>query len=172
MNPPFLHVLFCAKVLAKKQNNRKLYNKERGTGLDVAGKRIMGTMTAKDKNLIKLIKQVCIIVFGLTVYALGLAMFVLPTDMIAAGTTGMALLANRLWGIPISVFVAVFNVLMFVLGFIELGKNFALTTLVATFYYPIILDVAIAVVGDTIITRDPMLCAIFSGIIIGFPSAS
>lgn len=134
----------------------------------MAGKRIMGTMTAKDKNISKLIKQVCIIVFGLTVYALGLAMFVLPTDMIAAGTTGMALLANRLWGIPISVFVAVFNVLMFVLGFIELGKNFALTTLVATFYYPIILDVAIAVVGDTIITRDPMLCAIFSGIIIGF----
>lgn len=125
-------------------------------------------MAAKDKNLIKLIRQVCIIVFGLTVYAFGLAMFVLPTDMIAAGTTGMALLANRLLGIPISTFIAVFNILMFALGFIELGKTFALTTLVATFYYPIILDVAIAVIGDMIITRDPMLCAIFSGIIIGF----
>ncbi|MBR6614873.1 MAG: YitT family protein [Lachnospiraceae bacterium] len=128
----------------------------------------METVTAKDKNLIKLIKKVCIIVFGLTVYAFGLAMFVLPTDMIAAGTTGMALLANRLWGIPISTFIAVFNILMFALGFIELGKTFALTTLVATFYYPIVLDVAIAVIGDMIITRDPMLCAIFSGIIIGF----
>lgn len=134
----------------------------------MAGKRIMETVTAKDKNLIKLIKKVCIIVFGLTVYAFGLAMFVLPTDMIAAGTTGMALLANRLWGIPISTFIAVFNILMFALGFIELGKTFALTTLVATFYYPIVLDVAIAVIGDMIITRDPMLCAIFSGIIIGF----
>ena len=134
----------------------------------MAGKRIMETVTAKDKNLIKLIKKVCIIVFGLTVYAFGLAMFVLPTDMIAAGTTGMALLANRLWGIPISTFIAVFNILMFALGFIELGKTFALTTLVATFYYPIILDVAIAVIGDMIITQDPMLCAIFSGIIIGF----
>ena len=105
---------------------------------------------------------------GLTIYAFGLAVFVLPTDMIAAGTTGMALLAQRLWGIPISTFVAVFNVLMFGLGFLELGKTFALTTLVATFYYPVILDVAIAVVGDMVITQDPMLCAIFSGIIIGF----
>lgn len=128
----------------------------------------MGTMTAKDKNVSKLIKQVCIIIVGLTIYAFGLAVFVLPTDMIAAGTTGMALLAQRLWGIPISTFVAVFNVLMFGLGFIELGKTFALTTLVATFYYPVILDVAIAVVGDMVITQDPMLCAIFSGIIIGF----
>ena len=128
----------------------------------------MGTMTEKDKNVSKLIKQVCIIIVGLTIYAFGLAVFVLPTDMIAAGTTGIALLAQRLWGIPISTFVAVFNVLMFGLGFIELGKTFALTTLVATFYYPVILDVAIAVVGDMVITQDPMLCAIFSGIIIGF----
>ena len=128
----------------------------------------MGTMTEKDKNVCKLIKQVSIIIVGLTIYAFGLAVFVLPTDMIAAGTTGMALLAQRLWGIPISTFVAVFNVLMFGLGFIELGKTFALTTLVATFYYPVILDVAIAVVGDMVITQDPMLCAIFSGIIIGF----
>ena len=128
----------------------------------------MGTMTAKDKNVSKLIKQVSIIIVGLTIYAFGVAVFVLPTDMIAAGTTGIALLAQRLWGIPISTFVAVFNVLMFGLGFIELGKTFALTTLVATFYYPVILDVAIAVVGDMVITQDPMLCAIFSGIIIGF----
>lgn len=125
-------------------------------------------MTEKDKNVSKLIKQVSIIIVGLTIYAFGLAVFVLPTDMIAAGTTGMALLAQRLWGIPISTFVAVFNVLMFGLGFLELGKTFALTTLVATFYYPVILDVAIAVVGDMVITQDPMLCAIFSGIIIGF----
>ena len=128
----------------------------------------MGTMTEKDKNVSKLIRQVSIIIVGLTIYAFGLAVFVLPTDMIAAGTTGMALLAQRLWGIPISTFVAVFNVLMFGLGFLELGKTFALTTLVATFYYPVILDVAIAVVGDMVITQDPMLCAIFSGIIIGF----
>ncbi len=123
---------------------------------------------SKDKNITKLIKQVLIIVFGLTIYAFGVAMFVLPLDMIAAGTTGMALLAQRLWGIPISTFVGAFNILMFALGFLELGKAFALTTLVATFYYPVMLDVAIAVVGDMVITQDPMLSAIFAGLLIGF----
>ena len=122
----------------------------------------------KEKNKSKLIKQVLIIVLGLTIYALGVALFVLPLDMIAAGTTGMALLAQRLWGIPISTFVGAFNILMFGLGWLELGKTFALTTLVATFYYPVMLDVAIAVVGDMVITTDPMLSAIFAGLLIGF----
>ena len=89
----------------------------------------MGTKAdSKGQNLTKLLKQVLIIVAGLTVYAFGVALFVLPLDMIAAGTTGMALLAERLWGIPISTFVAVFNILMFALGWLELGKTFALTT--------------------------------------------
>lgn len=125
-------------------------------------------MGTKDKNIGKLVKQVLIIVFGLTIYAFGVAMFVLPLDMIAAGTTGMALLAQRLWGIPISTFVGAFNILMFGLGWLELGKTFALTTLVATFYYPVMLDVAISVVGDMVITTDPMLSAIFAGLMIGF----
>ena len=129
----------------------------------------MGTIIdKKEKNLNKVIKQVLIIVFGLTIYAFGVALFVLPMDMIAAGTTGMALLAQRLWGIPISTFVGAFNILMFGLGWLELGKKFALTTLVATFYYPVMLDVAIAVVGDMVISTDPMLCAIFAGLMIGF----
>ena len=129
----------------------------------------MGIKKHKDvKNIGRLLRQVLIIVIGLTIYAFGVCLFVLPLDMIAAGTTGMALLAERIWGIPISVFVAIFNILMFVLGWVELGKSFAFTTLIATFYYPVILDVAMRVVGDTIITEDPMLSAIFAGLLIGF----
>lgn len=109
-----------------------------------------------------------IILAGLTIYAFGVALFVLPLDMIAAGTTGMALLANRLWGIPISTFIAAFNILMFGLGWLELGKSFALTTLIATFYYPFMLDVAMAMTGDMVMTADPMLSAVFAGLMIGF----
>ena len=111
----------------------------------------------------KLLIQAVIIMGGLTVYALGVALFILPVDMIAAGTTGMALAAEHYWGIPLSGFVAVFNILMFILGWLELGREFALSTLIATFYYPFILDRMILLVGDNILTRDPMLCAIFTG---------
>lgn len=120
------------------------------------------------KDMKKLIMQICIIIAGLSVYAAGVALFILPMDMIAAGTTGMALVAEKLWGIPLSMFVAVFNVLMFALGWIELGREFGLSTLIATFYYPFALDRARAIVGDMVITDDPMLCAVFAGLMIGF----
>lgn len=105
---------------------------------------------------------------GLSVYAAGVALFVLPMDMIAAGTTGLGLVAQHYWGIPLSIFVAGFNILMFVVGLVELGKEFALSTLVATFYYPFALEQATRLVGDMVFTDDPILCAVFSGVMIGF----
>ena len=128
----------------------------------------MAVSLDQKQNYRKLAVKILTILVGLTCYAIGTALFVLPTDMIAAGTTGLALLAEHYWGISLSGFVAVFNVLMFLLGLIELGKEFALSTLIATFYHPFALDQAIRVVGDHVFTEDPMLCAVFAGLMIGF----
>ena len=127
-------------------------------------------MEKKDQKsrIMRLLAQVVIIMAGLSVYAAGVALFVLPMDMIAAGTTGLGLVAQHYWGIPLSIFVAGFNILMFVVGLVELGKEFALSTLVATFYYPIALEQATRLVGDMVFTDDPILCAVFSGVMIGF----
>lgn len=127
-------------------------------------------MEKKDQKsrIMRLLAQVVIIMAGLSVYAAGVALFVLPMDMIAAGTTGLGLVAQHYWGIPLSIFVAGFNILMFVVGLVELGKEFALSTLVATFYYPFVLEQATRLVGDMVFTDDPILCAVFSGVMIGF----
>ena len=127
-------------------------------------------MEKKDQKsrIMRLLAQVVIIMAGLSVYAAGVALFVLPMDMIAAGTTGLGLVAQHYWGIPLSIFVAGFNILMFVVGLVELGKEFALSTLVATFYYPFALEQATRLVGDMVFTDDPILCAVFSGVMIGF----
>ena len=110
-------------------------------------------------RIMRLLAQVVIIMAGLSVYAAGVALFVLPMDMIAAGTTGLGLVAQHYWGIPLSIFVAGFNILMFVVGLVELGKEFALSTLVATFYYPFALEQTTRLVGDMVFTDDPILCA-------------
>ncbi len=129
----------------------------------------MGQTGEKDqKSTVRLAAKTAVIIAGLTVYALGVALFILPMDMIAAGTTGLALVAEHLWGIPLPGFVAAFNIAMFLLGWYELGREFALTTLIATFYYPIALGQVQRMVGDYVLTEDPMLCAVFAGLMIGF----
>ncbi len=128
----------------------------------------METPETKKNKAASAVIQTAIILFCLTVYAAGVVLFILPSGMIAAGATGLGLFAEHYFGIPLSGFVAIFNIAMFGLGWLELGKKFAATTLIATFYYPFILNRLSALAGNFVFTKDPMLCAIFAGVMIGF----
>lgn len=112
-------------------------------------------------------KKILFILAGNTLYALAVALFVLPGHLITGGTTGLALVANYHAGIPIAGFVAVFNLLMFLLGLFILGKAFAVTTLISSFYYPLVLGQLQRMIGDFVITEDKMLATIFAGLLIG-----
>ena len=120
-----------------------------------------------NKNLITFLKHLLLILFGNTLYTLGVTMFILPNDLITGGTTGLALSVNMITHIPISSFVLFFNVAMFLLGFWILGKKFALTTLISTFYYPIALEFFQRFPFLSDMTTDPMLATIYAGLMIG-----
>ena len=107
----------------------------------------METPETKKNKAASAVIQTAIILFCLTVYAAGVVLFILPSGMIAAGATGLGLFAEHYFGIPLSGFVAIFNIAMFGLGWLELGKKFAATTLIATFYYPFILNRLSALAG-------------------------
>lgn len=127
----------------------------------------MKAETEKELKDIFDIKKIFFVLLGNTIYAAGLAAFVLPTGLITGGTTGLGLIANHYFGLPIEIFAAVFNVIMFVLAILVLGKSFALTSLISTFYFPVILGVVQKIQGLQDLTDDPMLCTIFAGVSIG-----
>lgn len=107
------------------------------------------------------------VVVGNMLYALLVKLFLLPAGLVTGGTTGLALIAEKLWGVPISGFVFVFNVVMLVIGWLVLGKAFALTTIASSVLYPFFLEICNLVFGDLVLTRDPMLCTVFFGVGIG-----
>ena len=120
------------------------------------------------QQLGKRIFEIILILFGNTTYALGIVMFVLPANLITGGTTGLALSMEHFFGVPISLFVFCFNLAMFVLGALVLGKAFALTTLISTFYYPLILGILQRIPVLSGFTDDPMLATVCGGLLIGF----
>lgn len=120
------------------------------------------------KGFIETIKNIVLILIGNTIYALAVTMFILPNSLITGGTTGLALLFYNQIGIPITVFVSIFNIAMFVLGAAVLGRAFTLTTLISTFYYPFILGILQKVSLLQNMTSDHLLSAIYAGIMIGF----
>lgn len=113
------------------------------------------------------LKSIFWILVGNTMYALAITVFILPNGLITGGTTGLALFFYHQFGVPIQGFVTVFNVAMFVLGAAVLGKKFALTTVISTFYYPFILSVFQSLTALGKVTEDNLLAVIFSGLLIG-----
>ena len=113
------------------------------------------------------VRSAAAVVVGNMLYALLVKLFLLPAGLVTGGTTGLALIAEQLWQIHISGFVFVFNVVMLILGWLVLGKAFALTTVASSVLYPFFLEVCNWVFGDLVLTRDTVLCTVFFGIGIG-----
>ncbi len=119
------------------------------------------------KKVSSFLLHLILILVGNTIYTLGVTMFILPNELITGGTTGLALSVNQVTNIPISSFVLFFNVTMFLLGFWVLGKKFALTTLISTFYYPVALEFFQRFPFLSDMTNDLLLATIYAGLMIG-----
>lgn len=113
------------------------------------------------------LKSIIPVVIGNIIYALVVKLFILPTNLMSSGTTGIALLANHFLGISVSFFILIFNVCMLILGLIVLGKKFAMTTIVSTLMYPIALEFFNQTLGEFVITNNELLNTIFAGLGIG-----
>ena len=114
----------------------------------------------------KLFSLLCLLV-GNLLYALSVKLFLLPANLISSGTTGIALVVNHLTGMPLSIFIFLFNVVMLCFGWWILGRQFALTTVFSSLFYPVALEMLNHLLGDVHITEDLLLNTLFSGLGIG-----
>lgn len=118
-------------------------------------------------NWKQILKTLPVVALGNLVMAAGIVLFILPSGLITGGTTGLGIIMMHVSGMPIPVFSAIFNVAMFLLGLVCLGKTFAATTLVSTFLSPLMLAIMQWIVGDRVVCDDLLLCVIFGGICVG-----
>ena len=119
------------------------------------------------KNSTQQIIRILMVIGGNVIYALTVQLFLLPGNLITGGSTGIALAVHHILGLPVSATVMVFNVAMLIVGFLLLGKAFALTTILSTFTYPIALELLGRILPTGGLTDDVLLCTIFSGLGIG-----
>lgn len=108
-----------------------------------------------------------LVLVGNIIYALSVKLFVLPANLISCGTTGIALIVNHLSGLNVSTFIFLFNLAMMALGWWILGRQFAMTTLFSSLFYPIALEMLNRVLGDVYITDNILLIVLFAGMGLG-----
>ena len=104
---------------------------------------------------------------GNMLYAFTVKLFVLQANLISCGTTGLALVVQELTGIPVSWFVFFFNIAMLCLGWAVLGREFAMTTVISSLMYPVLLEILNRTLGDVKLTDDMLLTVLFAGLGLG-----
>ena len=115
----------------------------------------------------KKIEMLLYILAGNILLAFAVCAFVVPNGFMLGGSTGIALVVQSWIPAPISVITAVISLSLFVLGYIFLGKTFAMTSLCSTILYPVILGVFETLPIGTWFSQDILLSAVFAGVLMG-----
>ena len=82
------------------------------------------------------LKTALIVLFGNALYAFAVTFFVVPSELILGGFTGLSITINHFIEINVSHLVFFFHTIAFIVGTVVLGQRFALATAASTFLYP------------------------------------
>ena len=111
--------------------------------------------------------SILMVILGNLLYTLTVKLFLLPANLISCGTTGIALVVNHFANIPMSAFILVFNMVMLAVGWLCLGRKFAMTTILSSVLYPVFLELLNRMLGDMVITENILLNVLFAGMGLG-----
>ena len=100
---------------------------------------------------------------GTVLAAWGLAGFLLPNHFIDGGVTGISMLLAELAGWPLAWLLVFVNVPFLVLGYQYVGRNFTTKSTLAI----VALAAWLSLVPFPVVTKDPLLAAVFGGCFIG-----
>lgn len=116
----------------------------------------------------KLAKRIAILLISLLVLSSVYNLLLLPTDLVAGGVNGIAIITNYVYGIDSSIMILLISSACLLFSFLYLGTERTLGSLLATFIYPLFVKLtAIITQGITINYDDKFLIIIFAGVIGG-----
>ena len=107
------------------------------------------------------------ITVGIILMAAGFYFFLIPSDLVAGGVTGLGLVINKFTGFTISIFVLIINVLLLIIGLIFLGKKIFIRSIYGSLIFPAILFVFEEYVPLLEIKNDFVIATIFGGVLLG-----
>lgn len=124
------------------------------------------------KSSFTLIKEYLLITLGVTLYALGWAVFLGPNNMIGGGVTGFSAILEYAFGLPIPVTYFVLNIFLLILGTKLLGTGFGFKTIYAIIMTSLMLAVTKELIPSDFIERfagseSKIVCTILGGIMAG-----
>lgn len=112
----------------------------------------------------RLLRRFVFLTLGAILMAVGLEIFLVPNRIIDGGITGISIMVSHITKIPLGVFLTLFNLPFLFMGYKQIGKTFAFSTLFAV----LVMSVGTYFLHPVSpLTIDPLLAAVFGGVILG-----
>ena len=90
-------------------------------------------------NKRKLIIDAASILLGNILLAFAIAYFIIPNNVLSGGVAGLSIALSPLLKIEVDTLITSIIVISFILGYVFLGKEFALKTIASSILYPVLL---------------------------------
>ena len=91
-------------------------------------------------QLFDVAKKYVFVIIGTLILSFGTALFIIPFDLVVGGISSIAIIISKVlpleW-LSIDILIGIISWSLFFIGFVCLGKNFAMKTLISTIVYPI-----------------------------------
>jgi len=109
--------------------------------------------------------QYLLITLGSLMFALGQLYFIKPLHIPMGGVSGIALVSNYLWNLPIGVVSIVLNIPLFFLGWRTLGRGFFFKTAFGTVVSSVFVDLLVNIVPA--FDGEMLIAALYGGLVMG-----
>ena len=119
------------------------------------------------KKSISTFKMVLFVLLGNALLAFVVTAFIIPHNIIMGGTTGIAIVLNKTFGIDTALIVFILNVILLFLGLIVIGKKLFITSVASTLLYPAFLSFMQRIPGIDSLTGNTLLASLFAGVLMG-----
>ncbi len=106
------------------------------------------------------------ILIGSALYAAGFQFFLYPNAIVTGGVTGIAMIINYFSGFPVGMMTLIINAPLFLFSWKRFGLSFIIASLAGTVLSSVMVDLFALVPLE--VTHEPLLGAIYGGIIKGF----
>jgi uncharacterized membrane-anchored protein YitT (DUF2179 family) len=114
------------------------------------------------------IGSIALILIGCSLYSIAIVLFIIPSQMMMGGVTGISLIINRLIGFPVGILIAIINIPLFLAGFKSMGRDFFIGSLIGMFFSSVLIDVYKALLpAMPEIVSDRLLASVLGGALSG-----
>ncbi|AWB42852.1 hypothetical protein DCC85_00425 [Paenibacillus sp. CAA11] len=119
------------------------------------------------RTAINIMLRCLFIIIGAVIYAVALELFLVPNQITDGGITGVAVIVAYLSEWSLGLFLFLFNLPFLLIGYKQIGKTFALSTLLGIVVMSVVTVLLHHVDG---VVKDTLLAFVFGGILLGLGS--